>query len=202
MKVFTCVAVTGTIGLVALVGCSSTIDPGEIDGEEPSADVDTAEPNASVVVNGFTLTANKPPLMMMHTGPQAGLIQARGHMTVSGGTGVRPMGVCLLELHRDPGGAARPCSTANDCANITVPAGGFRYCANIDNVGQKYCFARKGTAAALCAGTPVNGVPIGNGTYQTPSTFGAPGVTSWISYACSAGCSTSDPSVSSLLGWL
>jgi hypothetical protein len=115
------------------------------------------------------------------------------------GAGTTPAGVCLLKQYIQTNGQAVTCNSSADCgsAPTALPTGGFRYCtwANGGGSGPKYCFYRPGSAANFCAGTPATGVPISAATLSTPYHYMAG---DFISYACFLGCTSSDPSASSV----
>jgi hypothetical protein len=116
------------------------------------------------------------------------------------GWATRRMGVCALKQYKGPPyGGPKACNTAADCAGISVPAGGFRYCVAPNGVGAKTCFIRPGPATTYCAGTPANGgVPIPPSTVAT-GLFNMGPSSAWLSYACFEGCAVTDPSSSSTL---
>jgi hypothetical protein len=110
----------------------------------------------------------------------------------------RAMGACRLVQYTTVTHAPVACNTVADCsaAPSTLPTGGFRYCTNANNTGQKYCFYRPGAPSAHCLGTPATGGPIAPGSYAMSEISLAQG-SAWISYACFEGCSVTDPSSSS-----
>jgi hypothetical protein len=176
------------IAFTSLVGCASSATDEDL---APAGDLDGLESRASITsVNaaGTWVASAEPPAIADE--PTWKAIAARA--TFTGPATTRRMGVCLLRKTNTP------CNTVADCGNApaSLPAGGFKYCTNVDNVGQKYCSYRPGPATTFCAGTPANGnVPIPPGTYQAP--WGWDAVASYVSYACFEGCAATDPSVSS-----
>jgi hypothetical protein len=180
------------VSLVSLAACTA---PNEADENAPSADEDGLETAASITSVNASGTWVATALGPTYTG-SPGNFQTVSRATFTGPATTRRMGVCLLQRRH-----AVACNTATDCANAGfpfegLPAGGFRYCTNVDGVGQKYCFYRGGPASTHCAGTPAHGAPIAPGTYASPSATLNYGTTA-ISYACFEGCTVTDPSVSS-----
>lgn len=190
MKLKTTMTMACMLGLGALVACGGD-EEGTVDGAfEPA----TLEEQASITYNGFTLSAQTPQTVV--GGAPFYIRQIRGSVVITGGSGTQKQGVCTLLQN------ALTCTSVTDCAGITVPSGGSRYCTNINNTGTKYCFTRQGAASSYCAGSPATGTAVGNGTYTTPWAIGALG-SIWISYACVNGCASGfDPSVSSATGTL
>lgn len=200
------VTVACMLALGSTVACVGE-EEGTVDGALAPASL---EPQASITYNGFTLDA-KQPLLRQSTIFNVTSIFYKGQMVVSGGSGTQKQGVCLLRQYNAAPVGSPPslvsCSSVTDCtaAGVTAPTGGSVYCTNINNTGSKTCFVRPGTAANWCAGSPASGVAVGNGTYTTPEQLAGiigmspPGV--FVSYACVAGCTASDPSVSSAAGY-
>jgi hypothetical protein len=184
--------------LLGVVGCAADHRDPEATDVAPAAEEDGVEQQAAMTYGGFTMNALTPTFTLAMSWP-ATFWNVTASMQVTGGAGAQRMGVCLLTLARNSSWSPVTCSTVADCGSVAVPTGGFKYCTNINNVGQKYCFVRQGAQTSYCAGSPANGgLPIGNGTYTTGPIFQAPN--SWISYACVNGCATTDPSVSSYAG--
>jgi hypothetical protein len=183
------------VGMIA-VGTACSAAPLDDAEATPEATLDGLDPEAAITVNGFTLDAQIPVKWIYCSGAVC-VPKYSASMVISGGSGAQRMGVCLLQVAQNGSGQTIPCSTVNDCGAVGVPAGGFRYCSNPNNSGQKYCMVRPGSQSTYCAGSPANGgVPVGNGTYATPWQI-QPTTHQYVSYACLNGCTTSDPSVSS-----
>lgn len=171
--------------LTAFAGCAA--DQGV---DAPAAEDDALEAQASITNNGFTATSEIPSTPRINNVPSYGDLWSRATFT---GPSNRRMGVCMLQM------TGTPCTTTAQCGSSpsSLPSGGFRYCTNPDNSGQKYCAFRPGSPTAFCAGTPAQGgVVVAPGTYTTPRRTVSPGV-DYVSYACFEGCATSDPAVSS-----
>lgn len=163
--------------LVGMAGCAAT-EPADA---APQADDETLDETQSVTSGSWTATANAPVISFG---------ELYGSASFAGPAGTtRKAGVCLLKK------TTTTCSTATDCAGVSVPTGGARYCTAPNGVGTKYCYVRNGTQGALCAGSPaLGGAAVAPGTYYTPSVSQAG---TYISYACFEGCAATDPSASS-----
>jgi hypothetical protein len=177
--------------VAALGGCAQPISPAIDDDAPDTLDVGTEEQQ-------IVYSANADGMWSANATNGGGDFnyQAWGAFTGPGGR-TRRMGVCALKQYNPLW--PTPCNTAADCAGISVPAGGFRYCVQPNGVGAKTCFIRPGPATTYCAGTPANGgVPIAPGTIAT-GTYNAGPNSKWLSYACFEGCAVTDPSSSSTL---
>jgi hypothetical protein len=174
------------VSLPGIVACTAPTTEQE---EAPVVETNGAEEQQIITFQGWTAEALKP----VEVSDDPVRIRAQAKFV---GTGVKPAGVCALRQFTKAGGVTTPCTTVADCASspTNLETGGYRYCTSANGGASKTCYYRPGTQQRYCAGTPATGTPIGPGTYQT-SLAGGPG--RWISYACFAGCATSDPSSSS-----
>jgi hypothetical protein len=175
-------AVATPFALMLAIGCAAKSET-----SAPEVSTNGIDEEASISDNGWTSTANAPSYAQNQL-----MYEVRGSATFTRQSGVtsRPAGVCLVQ----PKGQS--CNVVGDCGS--APPGGFMYCAQIDGSGTKQCLVRPGSQAAYCAGTPVTGSPLTPSTVTTPAILVPSGtVQSWISYACFAACSATDPSVSS-----
>jgi hypothetical protein len=156
----------------------------------PVSEDDSLGEQQTISDNGWMLSATRPQLSPCG--------DVTGGALVSGPSGAtRALGVCLLIR------TTTACTTVADCnsAPSTLPSGGYRYCVAPNGAGTKYCSYRPGSQAGWCAGTPALGTPMGavNLSVVAVSPGGIP-ADRWLSYACFAGCTASDPSSSSLGG--
>jgi hypothetical protein len=179
--------------LVLAVGCATETGADSA----PTADGALSQTAQITSADGlWTLDAQKP----------FGLnSRIRGSAALNGPSGqTTKAGVCLLKMTTvqctgfdsvDPvTGYQGPCSTAIP----SLPAGGYRYCTQIDGAGPKYCAYRPGDQTGWCAGSPaLGGTPVGPGTYTTPLQT-VSSYDNYVSDACFMGCFASDPSVSSV----
>jgi hypothetical protein len=177
-----------TIALTAfalVAGCAAQ----GADETAPTPESDTLEQSATIYNGAFSATAYVPVTPGNWPNKAYGELQGRGTFS---GPSARRFGICLLEMDWTP------CNSVADCGSTPLPPGGFRYCTNIDNQGQKYCAFRPGSQTSFCAGTPAiaGNPPISPGYYATPRRYVNPNAW-YVSYACFEGCAVSDPSVSS-----
>lgn len=197
MTKITCAALT--VSLLATLACSSA--PTGEDAAAPTVADDSLAEKATITYNGFTLDALQPGWQGAGYAYGWWASDLRAGLTISGGSGTQKQGVCLLERLVDTYWSPIACSTSSDCTSGTSPTFNTvaaRYCANVNNAGQKYCYGR-GATSTWCAGSPVTGTAIGNGTYYSSWVYlNFPSGTSFVSYGCVNGCtgSTSDPSIS------
>lgn len=184
MKIYAYVAAAGFV----MAGCA-----GESETSSAPAAEDQGLGERTVTVDGWTATAYPPWTTCIGPGPDGCAwsdLTAQADFAGPSGT-TRRAGVCLLQM------TDTSCNTVADCGGSpsTLPSGGFRYCANVS--GYKRCGFRPGSPQNFCAGTPaMGGASVPPGFYSAPRRT-VPDYTDHVSYACFAGCATSDPSVSS-----
>lgn len=178
---------------IAVSACASETSPM---GDTPETSLDGVDEQGSVTVNGVTLTALAPEYASSFGGMRW---TVRGKMSTNG---TAKQGVCLLQptsVACDPNG---PKGTTGHlaCAQNAL-SGWHSYCGQIEGQGGYVCMHRPGSQTQYCGGSPVTGALVSAGTVYTPS-IGVPSNTTqmWVSYACYAGCTASDPAVSSLTG--
>lgn len=187
---------TLAVGAIVVAGCAS--EPGGR-GDDPTPPVGADEGVSelqTVTVGAWTATGLKPLNVGDPYWPEV-----MGGASFTGPSGqTNKMGLCLLKVTGTSctGGTQAQidaqCHTASGVTSSPDAYGQFNYCFAPNGTGSKKCAYRPGNQAHLCAGSPaLGGAAIGPGTYWTP-TVTASGV--FISYACFAGCSASDPSAS------
>jgi hypothetical protein len=187
--------VVAILNAILAVGCAT--QPEDTESDVVAVEDDAIGPQTAVTYGGFTLNATSPSFRWNVVDPNPYSIMnswmVRSWMTVSGGSGTSPMGVCALRRYGN-----RPCSVAAECADLPILPGGYRYCAQAQGTAGKVCMVRPGAASTYCAGTPANGVRIGNGTYSSPEALAGLGSMAgeWVSYGCYAGCVGTEPTVS------
>lgn len=188
--------VTSSSGLVALLATACTSP--EVEGAPPEVDRGGVSIQQLVTDNGWDMVAATPSMNAYDN-------YVSGTVTFSRSSGptTRAAGACLLNQARGSDWQTIPCSTANDCSGVAIPAGGARYCVAPNATGSKTCWIRPGSASDYCTGSPaLGGAPIGPGSYTTPTrsaTFAGTYTAqrSWLLYGCFAGCSAISGSLSS-----
>jgi hypothetical protein len=178
--------VIALFSLGALLATACTANPDSdadvVDDDAPLGSVQSALDSDTVSFNGWTATSKNITFTF-----GMGLSASAGFT----GAGNFPHGVCLLKEHAPE----KACNTDADCGNAptTLPTGGYRYCTKPYGWAYKTCFFRPGSTQNFCAGTPKTGVPLPAGNLATYP--GGSGAGYYVSYACLAGCTASDPSV-------
>jgi hypothetical protein len=180
-----CAACSSDGGL--LVDAAATAADAATPADAPAPAPDAAVPQV-VELGGWTVTAETPALSTDGTMVTGSVTFAR-----QSGSDTRGGGACLVaDLNN-----SFPCSTAEDCASLPLPAGGYHYCVPVNGAGPSSCWTRP-------SGDPCTRSPSRTpGTYATSETDarvdGA--ATTWMTLACLAadgapmGCASGDPTM-------
>lgn len=187
--------VTLVVGAFALttVACSTETDDGvapeaadvSLDGEQL---VTTTNADGTWTGNAYTFETYGP--------LGRAVVNAAADFTGPAGK-KRKMGLCLLRMSSITCTATTQAQVDSQCASITLPTGGSRYCTAPNGSGTKKCAWREGPPSTYCAGSPaLAGAAVSPGTYTAPGKGNKMSVP-YISYACFEACAVTDPSSSS-----